>query len=166
MKIDAATTELTEELGRDPDRGRALRAAGGLGGGGLEAIEAGHARRTLSLDAPRRTDGEDPGPAIEALPATESGYDRVEADLAASSADLDTREWEVLRMRFNEELTQSEIGDGSASRRCRSRVSAGARCWKLLGRRPGRGGHRRPAPPSARRGVRPCDCIARWLTIG
>ena len=52
----------------------------------LEAIEASHARRTLSLDAPRRTDGEDPGPAIEALPASEPGYDRVEAELAAEAA--------------------------------------------------------------------------------
>ena len=132
MRIDTATTDLTEELGRMPTP---TELAGHLDVSVeevLEAIEATHARRTLSLDAPRRSDGDDPGPAIETLPASESGYDRVEADLAAGTADLDTREWEVLRMRFAEELTQSEIAERlGVSQMQISRVSRRA-LWKLL----------------------------------
>ena len=132
MRIDTATTDLTEELGRLPTPTELSEHLDVSVEDVLEAIEATHARRTLSLDAPRRSDGDDPGPAIEALPASESGYDRVEADLAATSADLDTREWEVLRMRFNEELTQSEIADRlGVSQMQISRVSRRA-LWKLL----------------------------------
>ena len=77
----------------------------------LEALEAGHARRTLSLDAPRRTDDdEDAAPGLEAIGDTDPGYDRVEAELASDTAELDEREWQVLRMRFVDELTQQEIG--------------------------------------------------------
>jgi RNA polymerase sigma-B factor len=150
MKIDAATTELTEELGRMPTAAELSERLEVSVEEVLEAIEASHARRTLSLDAPRRSDAEDAGPAIEALPATEPGYDRIEAELAASSADLDTREWEVLRMRFNEELTQSEIADRlGVSQMQISRVSRRA-LWKLLGAVRGEEGTGGP-PPSARR---------------
>ena len=132
MKIDSATTDLTEELGRLPTPTELSEHLAVSVEDVLEAIEATYARRTLSLDAPRRSDGDDPGPAIETLPASESGYDRVEADLAAVSADLDTREWEVLRMRFNEELTQSEIAKRlGVSQMQISRVSRRA-LWKLL----------------------------------
>ncbi len=47
---------------------------------------------------------------IETLGGTESGYDRVEAQEAAGRADLDEREWQVLRMRFVDQMTQREIG--------------------------------------------------------
>ena len=98
----------------------------------LEAIEAGHARRTVSLDAPRRADGEDPTPEVETLPAREPGFDRVEADLASEAAGLDDREWEVLRLRFVDELTQNEIGRRlGVSQMQISRISRRA-LWKLL----------------------------------
>ena len=132
MRIDTATTDLTDELGRMPTPTELAEHLDVSVEEVLEAIEATHALRTLSLDAPRRSDGDDPGPAIEALPASESGYDRVEAHLAAGTADLDTREWEVLRMRFNEDLTQSEIADRlGVSQMQISRVSRRA-LWKLL----------------------------------
>jgi RNA polymerase sigma-B factor len=132
MRIDSATTDLTEELGRMPTAAELSERLEVSVEDVLEAIEASHARRTLSLDAPRRNDVEDAGPAIETLPSTEPGYDRIEADLAASTADLDTREWEILRMRFNEELTQSEIAERlGVSQMQISRVSRRA-LWKLL----------------------------------
>ena len=132
MRVDAAATSLTEELGRMPTATELAERLDVSVEEVLEAIEASHARRTLSLDAPRRTEGEAPGPAIEALPDSEAGYDRVEADLAAKAAELDTREWEVLRMRFNDELTQSEIAKRfGVSQMQISRVSRRA-LWKLL----------------------------------
>ena len=150
MKVDSATTELTEQLGRMPTAAELSERLDVSVEDVLEAIEAAHARRTLSLDAPRRSDGEDPGPAIETLPSMEPGYDRIESDLAASSADLDTREWEVLRMRFNEELTQSEIAARrGVSPMQISRVSRRA-LWKLLGAVRGDEATDGP-PPSAKR---------------
>ena len=98
----------------------------------LEALEAGHARRSLSLDAPRPGEDGDAAPRVETIPARERGFDRVEAGLAAADAELDEREWEVLRMRFAEELTQSEIGERlGVSQMQISRISRAA-LWKLL----------------------------------
>ena len=132
MKVDSRTADLTEELGRAPT---ASEVADGLGitvEDVLEALEAGHARRTLSLDAPRAGEDGDAAPRVESIPARELGFERVEAGLAAADADLDEREWEVLRLRFAEDLTQSEIGERlGVSQMQISRISRAA-LWKLL----------------------------------
>ena len=66
------------------------------------------------------------------LPAHEPGFDRVEAELRVRRAGLDEREWEVLRLRFVDELTQSEIGERlGVSQMQISRISRKA-LWKLL----------------------------------
>jgi RNA polymerase sigma factor (sigma-70 family) len=57
-----------------------------------------------------RRDNEESAPAIESVRDDENGYDRVEAQAASACADLDERELKVLRMRFEENLTQYEIG--------------------------------------------------------
>jgi RNA polymerase sigma-B factor len=132
MSVDRATTNLTEELGRFPTAAELSEHLDVSVEDVLEAIEAGHARRTLSLDAPRRTEDEDAPSAIEALPTAEPGYDRVEADLASRTAGLDEREWEVLRLRFVDELTQSTIAEQlGVSQMQISRISRRA-LWKLL----------------------------------
>jgi RNA polymerase sigma-B factor len=132
MSVDKATAELTEELARMPTAGELAERLEISVEDVLEAIEASHARRTLSLDAPGRTDDEEAGPAVDRLPSREPGYDRVEADLASRSADLDDREWEVLRMRFVDEMTQSEIAERfGVSQMQISRISRRA-LWKLL----------------------------------
>jgi RNA polymerase sigma-B factor len=62
----------------------------------------------------------------------EPGYDRVEAQLAAEEAGLDKRDWQVIRLRFVEGLTQREIGRMlGVSQMQISRVSRRA-LWKLL----------------------------------
>ena len=53
MRVDAATSDLTEELGRVPTPVEIADRLDMSVEEVLEAIEAGHARRTLSLDAPR-----------------------------------------------------------------------------------------------------------------
>ena len=75
----------------------------------LDGIEAGHARSTQSLDAPISQD-EESLTLVETLGRTEAGYDRVEAEAAAARAELDDREWQVLRLRFVDQMTQHEIG--------------------------------------------------------
>ena len=132
MKVDEATARLTEELGRSPTPAELAERLDVSPEEVLEAIEAGYARRTLSLDAPR-LDDEQSAPAVEMIGHRDSGYDRVEADLASRAAGLDEREWQVLRMRFVEELTQREIGNRlGVSQMQISRISRRA-LWKLLG---------------------------------
>jgi RNA polymerase sigma-B factor len=132
MKVDDATSSLTEEHGRVPTATEISESLGVSVEHVLEAIEAAHARRTVSLDAPRRDEDHDPTPGVEMLPTHESGFDRVESDLAADAAGLEEREWEVLRLRFVDELTQREIGDRlGVSQMQISRISRRA-LWKLL----------------------------------
>jgi RNA polymerase sigma-B factor len=151
MSVDAATTQLTEELGRMPTAAELADRLDVSVEDVLEAIEASHARRTLSLDAPRRADGDDPVAAVESLPTSELGYERIEADLAAEAADLDEREWRVLRMRFSDELTQSEIAaELGVSQMQISRISRRA-LWKLLAAVRGEEAADGP-PPSTSRG--------------
>jgi RNA polymerase sigma-B factor len=157
MNVDRATTDLTEGLGRFPTAAELSSHLEVSVEDVLDAIEAGHARRTMSLDAPKRPDDEDAGTAIEALPVAELGYERVEADLASQTADLDEREWEVLRMRFVDELTQSEIAAGlGVSQMQISRISRRA-LWKLLSAVRGEE-EDGPVPPSgSRETVDPLD---------
>jgi len=131
MRVDDATGTLTEELGRVPTPVEVADHLDVTPEVVLEAIEAGHARRTLSLDAPRIAEAEST-PAVELIETAESGYDRVEAQLASASAGLDEREWRVLRLRFVDELTQREIGRMlGVSQMQISRISRRA-LWKLL----------------------------------
>jgi RNA polymerase sigma-B factor len=76
----------------------------------LEAVQADSARRTLSLDVPRGTEDTDAELIIDTVGGPEAGYDRVEAQLAAENAQLTERERTVLRLRFDDDLKQREIG--------------------------------------------------------
>jgi RNA polymerase sigma-B factor len=110
MRVDDAVDALTEANGRSPT---VAEIAADLDVGTedvLEAMGASEARRTLSLDAPRWRDDGDLAPAVETVGAEDPGYDRVEAELASSTADLSERERSILEMRFGEDMTQSEIG--------------------------------------------------------
>jgi RNA polymerase sigma-B factor len=150
MKVDAATAALTDDLGRFPTPTELAAHLDLSVEEILEALEADHARRTLSLDAPRRSDEEDAAPAVETIESTEAGYDRIEADLAASSAELDEREWAILRMRFVDDLTQREIAaEFDVSQMQISRISRRA-LWKLLSAVNG-GDGAEPVPKSGER---------------
>ena len=111
MALDDATGRLTESLGRSPT---VAELAAELNVGTeevLEGMHAGEARKTLSLDAPANRRDEDSGPAIDSVRSEEHGYDAVEARLASRVANLDEREWRVLRLKFVDGLTQYEIAD-------------------------------------------------------
>ncbi len=79
----------------------------------LEAIMAKDGYKADSLDAPVGLD--QPGGAVEHDWLVDERADYSESDarvlLAQLSADLDERERELLRLRFQEDLTQREIGD-------------------------------------------------------
>ena len=109
MRIDRATDGLAEELGRHPTPTEIAERLDVTVEDVLDGIEAGHARSTRSLDSPSSQD-EGSLTLVETLGVTEPGYDRVEAEEAAARAELDDREWQVLRLRFVDQMTQREIG--------------------------------------------------------
>ena len=77
----------------------------------LEAREAGSARRAASLDRPRE-DADDYELPIRELGIEDPGFAAAEGAATVShlTASLSQCEREVLRLRFEEDLTQSEIG--------------------------------------------------------
>jgi RNA polymerase sigma-B factor len=78
----------------------------------LEALEVAGARRTLSLDAPVGEEDDSGATLGDQLGGVDEQLARARdrATLAQLSGTLDARDREILRLRFEEDLTQSEIG--------------------------------------------------------
>ena len=110
MALREAAAALSEELGRTPTVSQIAERLGLSEEEVLEAVEADSARRTLSLDAPRSREDEESEPMVETVGRREAGYDRVEAQFAAQDARLTERERTVLRLRFEDDMHQREIG--------------------------------------------------------
>jgi RNA polymerase sigma-B factor len=113
LRVDGAVADMTRELGRQPSVEAIARALDTSEENVLEALQAASARRTTSLDAPAPTADEEAGGTLgEAVGLAEDGYERAEqrATLGALLQHLTAREREVLRLRFEEDLTQHEIG--------------------------------------------------------
>jgi RNA polymerase sigma-B factor len=111
LEVDKFRTELTTRLGRSPsvrEIGQALE----LGDEQvLEALQAQQGMRAASLDAPRG--GEDNDATLaDAHGINDPELARAEhrATLARLFERLDEREQRVLRLRFEEDLTQEQIG--------------------------------------------------------
>jgi RNA polymerase sigma-B factor len=80
----------------------------------VDALQACQARDITSLDRPRTAGDEHDGTFGDLMGGEEPGYALVEQQATAErlmEAVLDDREREILRLRFHEDLTQSEIGD-------------------------------------------------------
>ena len=111
MEVRKAARTISDELGRSPALSQIAQHLELSQEEVTEALQAEEARRTLSLDVPTsREDAESP-PMVETVGHREPGYEAVETQLAANDAELTERETEILRMRFEEDLTQYEIGD-------------------------------------------------------
>jgi len=78
----------------------------------LEVLEANQNRRMLSLDRPARGEDSD-DPMSEWIGDEDAGYELIDSRLALEEAipHLDERERLVLRLRFAEDMTQSQIAD-------------------------------------------------------
>ena len=78
----------------------------------LEAREASAAYRAVSLDRPRSEDDEESDSYADAFGVDDPGFGLAEdsATVERLMRVLSEREREVLRLRFEEDLTQSEIG--------------------------------------------------------
>jgi RNA polymerase sigma-B factor len=110
VRVERVAEELALELGRAPTPGEIAEHVGATTEQVLEAREAAGAYRAVSLDRPR-DDDEDEGMA-ESMGAEDPGFGLAEdaATVERLMAVLSDREREVLRLRFEEDLTQSEIG--------------------------------------------------------
>jgi RNA polymerase sigma-B factor len=112
VRVDRVADDMSRELGRAPTPGEIAERTGASLEQVLEAREASAAYRAVSLDRPRSDEDDDGDSYADAFGAEDPGY-----GLAEDSATVDRlmrvlteREREVLRLRFEEDLTQSEIG--------------------------------------------------------
>jgi RNA polymerase sigma-B factor len=110
MAVSEAAGELSDELGASPTVAQIAERLQWDEDDVSEALQADEARRTLSLEVPRSKEDVGSATILETLGETEPGYDAVEAQLAAEDAPLDERERRVLRLRFEGDLNQYEIG--------------------------------------------------------
>jgi RNA polymerase sigma-B factor len=112
VKVDKVADEMSRELGRSPTPAEISERVGATLEQVLEAREASAAYRAVSLDRPR-TDGDEEGDSYaDSVGADDPGYRLAEAAATVERLMrvLSDREREVLRLRFEEDLTQSEIG--------------------------------------------------------
>jgi RNA polymerase sigma-B factor len=111
IRVERVAEELTSELGRAPTPAEIAQRIGVSAEQVLEARDAAGAYRPTSLDPPR-ADAEDEWHTIDDFGVEESGYELAEqgATLERLMTVLSDRERELVRLRFAEDLTQSEIG--------------------------------------------------------
>jgi RNA polymerase sigma-B factor len=113
LKVDRAVAALSLDLHRQPTVEEIGEKVGAEPEDVLEALEASGAYRASSLEAPRGGE-DDAGDTLgDTLGSDEEGFALAEhrATLAHLMKSLSAREREVLRLRFEEDLTQGEIGE-------------------------------------------------------
>jgi RNA polymerase sigma-B factor len=107
LELGHATNSLVQQLGRNPTVAELAEATGASEEAVIEAIEAGQGYRASSIDA---TESED-DPLSARLGEHDGNYDSVDdrVVLGPALSTLPPREQSILRMRFVDGLTQSEI---------------------------------------------------------
>jgi RNA polymerase sigma-B factor len=112
LRVDKTVVELSGDLQRQPTVAEIAHAAAATEEQVLDALQAAGAYRATSLQTPRG--GEDgAGDTLgDTLASTEPGFGLAEdrATLAQLLRTVTSREREVLRLRFEENLTQRQIG--------------------------------------------------------
>ncbi|HEY1688992.1 MAG TPA: SigB/SigF/SigG family RNA polymerase sigma factor [Solirubrobacteraceae bacterium] len=114
IEVRDAERALTDEQGRSPTVGEMAQFIGLSVEETLDAMQAIRALGSVSLDAPRGGEnGEQESTYAEAVGAEDSGYELVElgTDLNSALQLLAPKQREVLRLRFFEELTQTQIAE-------------------------------------------------------
>ncbi|HEX5617949.1 MAG TPA: SigB/SigF/SigG family RNA polymerase sigma factor [Solirubrobacteraceae bacterium] len=111
VRVDRVTEAMARELGRAPTPAEIAEHIGTTTERVLEAREAAGAYRAVSLDRPREDDEDSDGMALT-FGIEDPGFGLAEdaATVERLMTVLTDREREVLRLRFAEDLTQSEIG--------------------------------------------------------
>ncbi|HKH19176.1 MAG TPA: SigB/SigF/SigG family RNA polymerase sigma factor [Solirubrobacteraceae bacterium] len=112
QRVLAVNRALSAELGRPPSAGEIAERLQLSLEDVVEALQACSARDTTSLDRPRVV-GDESDTLADTIGADDDEYDRVDDAITAEllMTHLDAREREIIRLRFHEDLTQSEIGE-------------------------------------------------------
>ncbi len=112
LAVTRSLQELQQALGRSPTVAETARTAGLSEEDVLEAMEASRVLAVGSLDAPLTSDPAS-GTVGERLGFDETGHEAVEHRMLVETLVdvLPTREREIIRLRFYEGLSQSQIGD-------------------------------------------------------
>jgi RNA polymerase sigma-B factor len=113
LRVDGASADIARRLGRQPTVAEIAAAVGCAEDEVLEALQAATAYRATSLDAPQRADDEAELTLAETIGCDDERFATVErrADLSGLVDRLSAQERAVLRLRFERDLTQSEIAD-------------------------------------------------------
>ena len=111
LKVGKAEETATRELGRAPTAAELATRLGVTVEQLMEAREARHAMHCESLHRPVAADDVDGDELIDRFGGEDAGYGQTDAALTAESllAHLPDREQRILRLRYHEELSQSEI---------------------------------------------------------
>jgi RNA polymerase sigma-B factor len=111
VRLNGAVEELGDTLGRPPGIAELAAHLGVAAEQVLEARAASAAHHAASLDSPLHEDPDAPTLA-ETLGGEDAGLEAAEAAITVERllGGLDDRDREILRLRFAEDLTQSEIG--------------------------------------------------------
>ncbi len=109
-RLSTTIDRLTARLGHSPSIAEIAAELGATPEEVLEALDVGTAYTTLSLSA---AGGDEDGDPLEAIGDEDEGFGRTDdrAALAPALAHLPAREREILRMRFEEELPQTQIAE-------------------------------------------------------
>jgi RNA polymerase sigma-B factor len=109
LRLGAAVEELSQTLGRAPRVPEVAAHLSVTEDEVLDALDAGGAHRPASLDAPRR--GSDSAPLASRIGSEDTGFELAEHRLIVEEllAELPEREQTIIRLRFFDDLGQSEI---------------------------------------------------------
>jgi RNA polymerase sigma-B factor len=113
LRVDRKVSDLSIDLRRQPTVSEIADAVGIAEEDVLEALEASGAYRATSLSTPRSNADEAGETLGDTVGTAEDGFAQAE-DRATLERLLDTltaRDREILRLRFEEDLTQAEIGE-------------------------------------------------------
>jgi RNA polymerase sigma-B factor len=113
LRVDRAVSDLSLGLHRQPTVAEIAEKVGVEEEDVLEALEASGAYKATSLEAPRGSDDEGGDTLGDTLGTEERGFSLAEdrATIEHLMRSISAREREVLRLRFEEDLTQAEIGE-------------------------------------------------------
>jgi RNA polymerase sigma-B factor len=111
LAVEEARDELWLELGRSPTVADLAGRVGRPPEEVMEALQASDGRSLRSLDAPVHEEEGDSASAGDLIGSADPEYERVEAGATIEqlTAILDDRAREILRLRFEEDMLQSEI---------------------------------------------------------
>jgi RNA polymerase sigma-B factor len=112
LGVDRSSRELTVRSGRPPTDEAVADALGCSPAEVVEGRQVLAAHRAVSFEAPRRGDGEEQAVLIDTLGTEDDGFvgvvERGTLDMLLRA--VPRREREILRLRYEEDLTQREIG--------------------------------------------------------